>query len=191
MRDLTKLRQLAKAAASAAPGTWESDREYMEDAPNRHYEFFVIDGSGNRMFGTENSDAGFGLIEAEYDEDGSEYAWNEPARKVTEFIVAAQPTSVLALLDRLERAEAEAKRIYQVKLSDDQAFANEVAKLHALLADAGKALEPFASEAFVWRSPDDYAVVVVGCGADEYPSFCVGHLRAARNVATKIEEALK
>lgn len=104
---------------------------------------------------------------------------------------AASPDVVLALLDRLERAEAEAKRIYQVKLSDDQAFANEVAKLHALLADAGKALEPFASEAFVWRSPDDYAVVVVGCGADEYPSFCVGHLRAARNVATKIEEALK
>ena len=70
-----------------------------------------------------------------------------------------------AILAERERAEAEA------------------ARLRDLLADAGKALEPFASGAN--RMDISASIRKYGIRAD-YPE-----LSAARTVATKIEEALK
>lgn len=106
--DLIELRKKAEAADAVAPAGWEADRERMTDAPNKHHEFFVVDGSGNRMFGTENADAEFGLIKVEDDGDGFVAAWNEHSRRVIEFAVAAQPCVVLALIDRAEKAEEDA-----------------------------------------------------------------------------------
>ena len=87
---------------------------------------------------------------------------------VREYAASARPTVVLALLDRLERAEAEA------------------ASLRGLLTEAVKALEPFASQA-VYYDPDE--------GDGELPVWDfepkTRELRTARTVATKIEEALK
>jgi len=104
--DLSALRAKAETADAVAPPGWEADRERMTDAPEKHHEFFAIDGAGNRMFGTENADAAFGLIEVEDGGDGFVAAWNENSRRVIEFAVAAQPRVVLALLDRVEKAEA-------------------------------------------------------------------------------------
>ncbi len=104
--DLADLRVKAKAADAVAPAEWECDRERMTDAPNKHHEFFAIDGNGNRLLGTENADAEFGLIEIDDDGDGFVTAWNENSRCVIEFLVASQPRVILDLIDRIEAAEA-------------------------------------------------------------------------------------
>lgn len=107
--DIDKIEAAAAAADAVAPVGWEGDHERQDDAPGRYHEFFVIDGHGCRIFGTENCDAEFGEICTEYGEDDS-YSWNEPSRRVIEFAVCAQPRVVLALIARLRKAEAEADR---------------------------------------------------------------------------------
>ena len=172
MRDLNELRRLAERADAVAPTGWEADRERMTDAPDKHHEFFAIDGAGNRMFGTENADAAFGLIEVEDDGDGFTSAWNENSRRVIEFAVAAQPRAVLALLNRLERAEAEA------------------ASLRSLLAEAGKVIEPFSEfSASLDREYADHDDCIVindqGCKTCTFGTF-----RAASDLSTRIEKEI-
>lgn len=108
--DTAKLRKIAIDANAVARGPWECDREVQTDAPNKHDEFFAIDGAGNRMFGTENCDAGFSAIEIDYDEDWSK-AWNEPARRVIEHVVAFQPTTVITLVDELDQLRSRMEHV--------------------------------------------------------------------------------
>jgi hypothetical protein len=124
----------------------------MTDAPDKHHEFFAVDGDGNRMFGTENADAAFGLIEVEDDGDGFVDAWNENSRRVIEFAVAAQPSTVLALIDRVEKAEAAHEEtadklhtwIRMCASADEKNI-----RLRALLARAGEELRSTIDLAWV------------------------------------------
>ena len=121
MIDLVELRRKAEAADAVAPSEWELDRERMTDAPDKHHEFFVIDGNGNRMFGTENADASFGLIDLEDDGDGFVAAWNENSRRVIEFTVSVQPRTILALLAEIDRCHArlEIDRVWHATTGGD------------------------------------------------------------------------
>lgn len=89
-------------------GPWEIDRERQDDAPEKHYEFALFDAKGRRLCGTENCDFAFGEIETEYDENGAT-AWNEPGRRLMEYIASCDPTTVGALLDAF-KAEREARK---------------------------------------------------------------------------------
>ena len=125
MTDRQKMREAAEKAKDAGKGVWEHDCERQTDAPYRHHEFFVVDGNGSRMFGSENCDGSFGLIESDYDDYGGN-AWNEPARRVIEHTVASQPVNVLALLDRLDSVEGMLRRaetaLYEVIGCEDGTF---------------------------------------------------------------------
>lgn len=100
---MTDLKKLAEAASKVASCPWESDSEKMTDAPYQHHEYVLFDAKGNRLLDTANSDPGFGLIEDEHGEDGYR-AWNEPARVLMAYLVAAQPDVILNLIR--ERDEA-------------------------------------------------------------------------------------
>lgn len=100
------LRKLAEAVRKVAPGPWGSDSEKMTDAPYQHHEYVLFDANGNRLLDTANSGAGFGLIEEEHDEDGHR-AWNEPARVLMKYLVAAQPDAILNLVRERDEARAD------------------------------------------------------------------------------------
>lgn len=189
--DLIELRKKAEAADAVAPAGWEADCERMTDAPNKHHEFFVVDGSGNRMFGTENADAEFGLIEVEDDGDGFVAAWNEHSRRVIEFAVAAQPCVVIALIDRVEKAEAEraslVARIEEADAVSEQFNGvvadrnDEIAILRALLARAGEALKPLIRNA---SAQFDHSVPL------DFPRDLNRNIKNGRSVADEIKEVL-
>lgn len=98
-----QMREAARTAQKVAPGAWEIDSERQDDTPDRYHEYALLDGEGRRMCGTENSDASFGEIHSETDDEGFHHAWNEFSRRLMEHVSLAQPANVLALLDDRER----------------------------------------------------------------------------------------
>lgn len=63
----------------------------------------------------------------------------------------------------------------------------EIARLRGLLAEAGKVLEPFASESRGWDFPHEYDDTEELHGD---VSLKVGALRAARDLSTRIEKEI-
>ncbi|MGL4296926.1 MAG: hypothetical protein ACRCTG_14535 [Aestuariivirga sp.] len=106
-QDIERLEELA---GKATPGPWEADLEQQGDSPDKHYEYAVFDGAGNRLFGTENRDASVGLIEIEYDDDGAR-VWNELSRRDMQYVIAANPSTIISLIERLREAEAEREHL--------------------------------------------------------------------------------
>lgn len=98
-----QMREAARTAQKVAPGAWEIDSERQDDTPDRYHEYALLDGEGRRMCGTENSDASFGEIHSETDDEGFHHAWNEFSRRLMEHVSLAQPANVLALLDDRQR----------------------------------------------------------------------------------------
>lgn len=98
-----QMREAARTAQKVAPGAWEIDSERQDDTPDRYHEYALLDGEGRRMCGTENSDASFGEIHSETDDEGFHHAWNEFSRRLMEHVSLAQPANVLALLDDRDR----------------------------------------------------------------------------------------
>lgn len=104
------------------------------------------------------------------------------------FCVVLHSDKLNALIDRLERAESAKKRstdILRIAENDaDVARAyrgeaeEEISRLRGLLARAGETLKPFAERGEKWAQNSDAARV----------SVRLGDLRAARDIAHKIEE---
>ena len=152
------MREAAVAAQKIAPGEWETDSERQDGAPGRYDEYALFDGEGRRMCGTENSDASFGLIEHECDG----YAWNEPSKRLMEYIRRTQPSFIITLLDdrdqliedltahKIAYGQSISKKEYDAlysaysKLSDALNFANEIAD--KALADAARCADEKARE---------------------------------------------
>lgn len=113
---LSDIEAKAKAAEKVAPGPWGVDTEGQTCASFEHDEFALFDAKENRLAGTENCDASWGVIEEDGpDEYGYAPRWNEPARVVTEFIRVTDPPTTLALvaahraaIARIEEMEAKA-----------------------------------------------------------------------------------
>ncbi|MEO3293085.1 ead/Ea22-like family protein [Enterobacter cloacae] len=101
-------RALREAAEKATKGEWwsdvvETDGEYGEgeDRVSGYHSYAVYVGHESLLDMTNSTAA---CIHTEWDHD-YQTAWDETAKRNAEFIVAANPTTVLALLDELEAAE--------------------------------------------------------------------------------------
>ena len=122
------LRQLAEKATH---GEWwsdvvETDGEYGdgEDRASGYHSYAVYVGNESLLDMTNSTAA---CIHEEWDHD-YHMAWDETAKHNAEFIAAANPATVLALLDELEAAE---KRIAEHNF-ENQLLANADRDIKAL-----------------------------------------------------------
>ncbi|HAT7555815.1 TPA: ead/Ea22-like family protein [Citrobacter freundii] len=128
------LRQLAEKATH---GEWwsdvvETDGEYGEgeDRVSGYHSYAVYVGSESLLDMTNSTAA---CIHEEWDHD-YHMAWDETAKRNAEFIAAANPDTVLALLDELETKEEQRANWFQMaqKLGEDlDAAENRIAELSA------------------------------------------------------------
>ena len=99
---------LRESAEKATKGDWwsdvvENDGEYGEgeDRASGYHSYAVYVGHESLLDMTNSTAA---CIHEEWDHD-YRMAWDETAKRNAEFIAAANPATVLALLDELEAAE--------------------------------------------------------------------------------------
>lgn len=102
-------RALREAAEKATKGEWwsdvvETDGEYGEgeDRVSGYHSYAVYVGHESLLDMTNSTAA---CIHTEWDHD-YHMAWDETAKRNAEFIAAANPATVLALLNELEAADA-------------------------------------------------------------------------------------
>ncbi|MDM3287096.1 ead/Ea22-like family protein [Citrobacter sp. Cf042] len=114
MTALNKYAALRQLAEESTQGEWwsdvvETDGEYGdgEDRASGYHSYAVYVGSESLLDMTNSTAA---CIHTEWDHDYL-MAWDETAKRNAEFIAAANPATVLALLDELEAAE---KRIAEL-----------------------------------------------------------------------------
>lgn len=108
MTALNKHAELRQLAEKATQGEWwsdvvETDGEYGEgeDRASGYHSYAVYVGSESLLDMTNSTAA---CIHEDWDHD-YHMAWDETAKRNAEFIAAANPATVLALLDELEAAE--------------------------------------------------------------------------------------
>ncbi|QRQ73086.1 ead/Ea22-like family protein [Citrobacter sp. B72] len=115
---------LREAAEKATQGEWwsdvvETDGEYGEgeDRASGYHSYAVYVGSESLLDMTNSTAA---CIHEEYDHD-YHMAWDETVKRNAEFIAAANPSTVLALLDELETKEEQRANWFQMaqKLGED------------------------------------------------------------------------
>ncbi|MDM3282894.1 ead/Ea22-like family protein, partial [Citrobacter sp. Cf042] len=138
------LRQLAEESTQ---GEWwsdvvETDGEYGEgeERSSGYHSYAVYVGSESLLDMTNSTAA---CIHEEYDHD-YHMAWDETAKRNAEFIAAANPSTVLALLDELETKEEQRANWFQMaqKLGEDLDAAEKCIAEHnfenRLLANADR-----------------------------------------------------
>lgn len=115
MTALNKYAALRQLAEESTQGEWwsdvvETDGEYGdgEDRASGYHSYAVYVGSESLLDMTNSTAA---CIHTEWDHDYL-MAWDETAKRNAEFIAAANPATVLVLLDELEAAE---KRIAELE----------------------------------------------------------------------------
>ena len=132
MTALNKHSALRQLAEKATYGEWwsdvvETDGEYGdgEDRASGYHSYAVYVGSESLLDMTKSTAA---CIHEEWDHD-HHMAWDETAKRNAEFIAAANPATVLALLDELEAAEnciaelkAEKETLRPVGVMSEKAF---------------------------------------------------------------------
>ncbi|STW63452.1 ead/Ea22-like family protein [Klebsiella pneumoniae] len=110
--DITELAQRMKTAAEkATQGEWRADEVKNEgcygsgdDCVEGFTSYAIYGSDGQTLFDSLNSDAA--CISEEYDGEGH-VAWDETAQRNAEFIALANPANILALVESLEKAQAE------------------------------------------------------------------------------------
>ncbi|WP_275221354.1 ead/Ea22-like family protein [Citrobacter freundii] len=112
MTALNKHAELRQLSEKATQGEWwsdvvETEGEYGEgeDRASGYHSYAVYVGSESLLDMTNSTAA---CIHTEWDHDYL-MAWDETAKRNAEFIAAANPATVLALLDELEAAQNYAK----------------------------------------------------------------------------------
>ncbi|HEF0028383.1 TPA: ead/Ea22-like family protein [Citrobacter freundii] len=132
---------LREAAEKATQGEWwsdvvETDGEYGdgEDRASGYHSYAVYVGSESLLDMTNSTAA---CIHTEWDHDYL-MAWDETAKRNAEFIAAANPSTVLALLDELEKEkgyasayEGEKWHYHQLAESEGERANRAEAKLDA------------------------------------------------------------
>lgn len=137
MTALNKYAALRQLAEEATQGEWwsdvvETDGEYGdgEDRASGYHSYAVYVGSESLLDMTNSTAA---CIHTEWDHDYL-MAWDETAKRNAEFIAAANPATVLALLDELETKEEQRANWFQMaqKLGEDlDAAEKRLAELEA------------------------------------------------------------
>lgn len=105
------LAELKKLAEAATPGPWDydtekNDGEYGHFGPDSKAGFksYAIHCTAGTLFDTLNSD--MAEIHEEWDED-SFYAWDDVGRRNAEYVAAANPKTILALIAAIGRMRSE------------------------------------------------------------------------------------
>lgn len=144
-------RALREAAEKATKGDWwsdvvETDGEYGEgeDRVSGYHSYAVYVGHESLLDMTNSTAA---CIHEEWDHD-YRMAWDETAKRNAEFIAAANPATVLALLDELEAAE---KRIAELE-SDNAYIRNRHKELDLLI---GKNILVMQAAIIEWQGTGD------------------------------------
>lgn len=137
MTELNKHAELRQLAEKAPHGEWwsdvvETEGEYGdgEDRASGYHSYAVYVGSESLLDMTNSTAA---CIHEEWDHD-YHMAWDETAKRNAEFIAAANPDTVLALLDELETKEEQRANWFQMaqKLGEDlEAAEKRIAELEA------------------------------------------------------------
>lgn len=126
---LADLEAKAETAKRVAPGKWENDTTDNEGEYGSGYDChkgfksYNISCDKGVIFDTVNSDVT--CIEVECDEDET-YAYDDVARKVTAFIAAADPETILSLIASQRALEARVRELREA-LKPFEAF-NETLK---------------------------------------------------------------
>jgi hypothetical protein len=98
--------QITKAMEGVSAGPWEIDSEKMTDLSSPYDEFVLFNAAGHRMCSTENADYRFSEIHTDGpDEDGFFTDWNEPARKLMNYIALCNPDNMRVILSALADAQ--------------------------------------------------------------------------------------
>lgn len=128
---------LREAAEKATQGEWwsdvvETDGEYGdgEDRASGYHSYAVYVGSESLLDMTNSTAA---CIHTEWDHDYL-MAWDETAKRNAEFIAAANPATVLALLDELEAAKQDSARwfkAFEKAVSIGARYEERIAELEA------------------------------------------------------------
>ncbi|WP_109226922.1 ead/Ea22-like family protein [Klebsiella pneumoniae] len=137
--DITELAQRMKAAAEkATQGEWWSDEVKNEgcygsgdDCVEGFTSYAIYGYDGQTLFDSLNSDAA--CISEEYDGEGH-VAWDETAQRNAEFIALANPANVLALLEALEKAQAQSSKwleAYHKAVSIGARYEERIAELES------------------------------------------------------------
>lgn len=118
MTALNKYAALRQLAEEATQGEWwsdvvETDGEYGdgEDRASGYHSYAVYVGSESLLDMTNSTAA---CIHTKWDHDYL-MAWDETAKRNAEFIAAANPATVLVLLDELEAADKQNAMDVQIK----------------------------------------------------------------------------
>ncbi|HHC1444573.1 TPA: ead/Ea22-like family protein [Klebsiella pneumoniae] len=139
MTDITELAQRMKAAAEkATPGEWWADEVKNEgcygsgdDCVEGFTSYAIYGSDGQTLFDSLNSDAA--CICEEYDGEGH-VAWDETAQRNAEFIALANPANVLALVEALEKAQAQSSKwleAYHKAVSIGARYEERIAELES------------------------------------------------------------
>ncbi|HBY9616231.1 TPA: hypothetical protein MJA43_09480 [Klebsiella pneumoniae] len=139
MTDITELAQRMKAAAEkATPGEWWADEVKNEgcygsgdDCVEGFTSYAIYGSDGQTLFDSLNSDAA--CISEEYDGEGH-VAWDETAQRNAEFIALANPANILALVEALEKAQAQSSKwleAYHKAVSIGARYEEHIAELES------------------------------------------------------------
>ncbi|HDZ9450806.1 TPA: ead/Ea22-like family protein, partial [Klebsiella pneumoniae] len=137
--DITELAQRMKAAAEkATPGEWWADEVKNEgcygsgdDCVEGFTSYAIYGSDGQTLFDSLNSDAA--CISEEYDGEGH-VAWDETAQRNAEFIALANPANILALVEALEKAQAQSSKwleAYHKAVSIGARYEEHIAELES------------------------------------------------------------
>lgn len=177
VKNIDRLEALAWAALKAAPGEWECDCQDSEGAygagPDARHGFKVpvLYAGGKQVLTADGSE--IALVREEYDEGGGS-AWDDTSMDVVDYVVAANPVVILALLSALSEATERAGRMERERDEARQGERN--------LSEHARKVAGEANEAFgVVEHMDEFWDA---CG---YPSNR-GHLTPAEQVSALVRE---
>lgn len=156
--DITELAQRMKAAAEkATPGEWWADEVKNEgcygsgdDCVEGFTSYAIYGSDGQTLFDSLNSDAA--CISEEYDGEGH-VAWDETAQRNAEFIALANPANVLALVDALEKAQAQSSKwleAYHKAVSIGARYEERIAELESRTVKLPDLRQIVSGDRYVW-----------------------------------------
>ncbi|MDS0992248.1 ead/Ea22-like family protein [Citrobacter freundii] len=161
--DKQALRQLAEKATH---GEWwsdvvETDGEYGEgeDRVSGYHSYAVYVGSESLLDMTNSTVA---CIHEEWEHD-YHMAWDETAKRNAEFIAAANPATVLALLDENLQLQRDKDSLEAAAI----AMRDDMREAHGKLEAAEKRIAELEARTVVVKQFDDFQIVHYG-GSEDY-----------------------
>ncbi|CAM7187225.1 ead/Ea22-like family protein [Klebsiella pneumoniae] len=185
MTDITELAQRMKAAAEkATPGEWWADEVKNEgcygsgdDCVEGFTSYAIYGSDGQTLFDSLNSDAA--CICEEYDGEGH-VSWDETAQRNAEFIALANPANVLALVEALEKAQAQSSKwleAYHKAVSIGARYEERIAELESRTVKLPKPISVLHRREFT----------AAHCAIYAYPEAEVNAALAAAGIKVEVE----